>query len=187
MLYVLLSRHRLQPTSSSSSAPPPPFIRYLKPSSSTFYEASISSRTGRQGAELSEPPTRNTRTFVHYKAIYRHSDVVTVAAFDSEKFGAHKFPVQCGVLAYFHPFQIASLHQHSLSHQLLGVRQPFYTKKRYGWRRHLQPWRPRQQSRPDPIISSDSFFVVEHPRMTMRKKIKTCQPAAHCPLSIGLI
>ena len=94
---------------------------------------------------------------------------------------------ESGVLAHFHPFQIASLHQHSLSHQLLGVRQPFYTKKRYGWRRHLQPWRLRQQSRPDSIISSDSFFVVEHPRMTMRKKIKTCQPAAHCPLSIGLI
>ena len=49
VLYVLLSRHRLQPTSSSSSAPPPPFIRYLKPSSSTFYEASISSRTGSRG------------------------------------------------------------------------------------------------------------------------------------------
>ena len=35
------------------------------------------------------------------------------------------------------------------------------------------------------IILYDSFFVVEHPRVTMRKKIKTCQQ--HSPLSVRLI
>ena len=113
-------------TCSPPPPPPPPFIRYLKPSSSYVYEASISSRTGAGGG--AEPPTRNTRTFVHYKAIYHHSDVVTVTAFDSEKLGG-SYASYCRGLAHFHPIQIASLHQHSLSHQLLGVRQPFYTKK----------------------------------------------------------